>query len=169
VSSGPFRRWVSRSIFGASTLLAHEDDALKDRGFSAGLAFDPDPATERGVSFRLGQNFGGPAGGGLEALFTSAPMEDRTGSAASSTGGAADRRWAMEAAYGLPTFGGRWIGSPYAGTALATDARDYTLGWRLTPGAANAPNLSFDLKAVRRESDTIEPQHIIGFETTLRW
>ncbi|MCY4222397.1 MAG: hypothetical protein OXD35_12215, partial [Thiotrichales bacterium] len=144
------------------TLLAHENDALKDRGFSAAFAYDPDPETERGPSFRLSQNVGGQASGGLEALFTSASMEDRTGSAAS-------RRWTVEAAYGLPAFGGRWIGSPHAGMELATGARDYTLGWRLTPEAANAPNLSLDLKALRRENDTVEPEHTVGVEMTLRW
>ncbi len=48
-------------------------------------------------------------------------------------------------------------------------ARDYTLGWRLSPEAnANAPDLSFGVKALRRESDTQTPEHAVGFEVRAR-
>ncbi len=145
------------------TLIAHGDDDLKDRGYAASLAFDPDPATRRGPSLSLRQEFGGQANGGLDALFQPATLEDRTGSEASS-------RWAMEAAYGFPAFGGRWTGSPHVGLGLATGARDYSLGWRLTPAAnANAPDLSFGLKATRRESDTQAAEHTVGVEINARW
>ena len=144
------------------TLLAHEDDDLKDRGVSAALAFDSDPATQRGPSFSLRQALGGQAQGGLDALFAPDPLEDRSGSEATS-------RWTMEAAWGVPAFGGRFTGSPHVGLGLATDARDYSLGWRLTPEAASAPDLSFGLKATRRESDTAAPEHTVGVEATMRW
>ena len=143
------------------TLIAHGNDDLKDRGYAASLAFDPDPATGRGPSLSLRQEFGGQAQGGLDALFQPATLEDRTGSEAAS-------RWAMEAAYGFPAFGGRWTGSPHAGLGLATGARDYSVGWRLTP-EANAPDLSFGLRATRRESDTAEAEHTFGVEITARW
>ena len=145
------------------TLIAHGDDDLKDRGYAAALAFDPDPATGRGPSLSLRQEFGGQAQGGLDALFQPATLEDRTGSEAAS-------RWSMEAAYGFPAFGGRWTGSPHVGLGLATGARDYSLGWRLTPAAnANAPDLSFGLRATRRESDTAQAEHTVGFEVRARW
>ena len=144
------------------TLLAHEDDALKDRGFSAALAFDPDPATERGPSFALRQEFGARADGGLDALFAPDPLEDRTDSEAAS-------RWSMEAAYGLPAFGGRFTGSPHVGLGLSSAARDYSVGWRLAPEAASAPDLSFGVKATRRESDTQAAEHTFGIELTARW
>ena len=144
------------------TLIAHGNDDLKDRGYAASLAFDPDPATKRGPSLSLRQEFGGQAQGGLDALFNPAPPEDRTGSEATS-------RWTMEAAYGFPAFGGRFTGSPHVGLGLSTSARDYSLGWRLTPEAASAPDLSFGLKATRRESDTAAPEHTVGLEATMRW
>ncbi len=143
------------------TLLAHENDDLRDRGYAASLAFDPAPATQRGPSLNLRQEFGGQAQGGLDALFQPATLEDRTGSEATS-------RWAMEAAYGFPAFGGRWTGSPHVGLGLATGARDYSLGWRLTP-EADAPDFSFGLRATRRESDTDAPEHTVGFEVRARW
>ncbi|MYE58423.1 MAG: autotransporter outer membrane beta-barrel domain-containing protein, partial [Alphaproteobacteria bacterium] len=144
------------------TLLAHEDGDLKDRGLSAALAFDPDPVSQRGLSLSLRQDMGGRAEGGLDALFANDPLEDRTGSEATS-------RWAMEAAYGLPAFGGRFVGSPHVGFGLAGTARDYSVGWRLAPEAANAPDLSFGIKATLRESDTAAPEHRIGFEAVARW
>ncbi len=146
------------------TLIAHGNDDLRDRGYAASLAFDPDPATQRGPSLSLRQEFGGQAQGGLDALFQPATLEDRTG------GSEAASRWAMEAAYGFPAFGGRWTGSPHVGLGLATAARDYSVGWRLTPAAnANAPDISFGLKATRRESDSAAPEHAIGFEAVARW
>ena len=143
------------------TLLAHEDGALEDRGFAAALGFDPRPETERGPSFSLRQDFGGPATGGLDALFRPAPLDERSGAEAT-------RRWTAEAAYGLPAFGGRWTASPHAGLGLAPGTRDLTLGWRWTP-AENAHPLSFGLKATRRQSDGAAPEHAVGFEASARW
>ena len=148
------------------TLIAHGNDDLKDRGYAAALAFDPDPATRRGPSLSLRQEFGGQANGGLDALFAPEPLEDRTGSGG---GHEATSRWAMEAAYGFPAFGGRWTGSPHAGLGLATGARDYSVGLRLTPEAANASGLSFGLRAARRESDTAPPEHTVGVELSASW
>ena len=113
----------------ARTLLTHDAEGREDRGVAAQLAFDPDQASARGLSLGLTQDWGGQAAGGLDALFSDAPLEDRTGS------GMAESRWVAEAAYGLPVFGGRFTGSPHMGLGLATGARDYTLGWRLEPAA----------------------------------
>ncbi len=146
------------------TLVSHSSDDLEDRGFAASLAFDPNPATKRGPSFSLRQDWGGQASGGLDTLFRADPLADRTGSAEP------ESRWQAEAAYGFPAFSGRYVGSPHVGLGLATGARDYTLGWRLSPAAnANAPDLSFGLKATRRESDTAAPEHTVGFEVNARW
>ena len=46
--------------------------------------------------------------------------------------------------------------------------RDYSLGWRVEP-AAGAPDLTFGLKATRRESDAAAPEHGVGFEVNARW
>ena len=145
------------------TLIAHGDDDLKDRGYAASFAFDPDPATKRGPSFSLRQEFGGQANGGLDALFGATTLEERTGSGESTS------RWALEAAYGFPAFDGRWTGSPHAGLGFATGERDYSIGWRLTPEAAGAPDLSFGLRATRTESDTDAAVHSVGVELRARW
>ena len=147
------------------TLVAHGSDDLEDRGFAAAFAWDPDPATQRGPSLTLNQDWGGQAKGGLDALFRADPLEDRTG------GGAATARWRAEAAWGFPAFSGRFTGSPHVGLGLATAARDYSLGWRLTPvrSTGQAPDLSFGVRATRRESEWAPLQHTVGFEVIARW
>ena len=148
----------------ARTLLTHDAEGREDRGVAAQLAFDPDQASARGLSLGLTQDWGGQAAGGLDALFSDAPLEDRTGSGSSM----AESRWVAEAAYGLPVFGGRFTGSPHMGLGLATGARDYTLGWRLEP-AAGGPAVSFGVQATRRESDGTVPEHTVGFQINARW
>ncbi len=146
------------------TLVAHGNDDLEDWGFAASLAFDPNPGTERGLSLTLRQDWGGSAQGGLDALFATDPLADRAGTAE------ATNRWQAEAAYGLPAFSKRFTVSPHAGLGLATGARDYTLGWRLSPATnANVPDVSFGVKATRRESAAAAPEHIVGFELRARW
>ena len=144
------------------TLVAHGSDDLEDRGFAASLAFDPDPATKRGPSLTLAQDWGGQAKGGLDALFTPETLDRRGGS------GAATARWRAEAAYGFPAFSGRFTGSPHMGLGLVTGARDYSIGWRLTP-SKNAPDVSFGIRATRRESDAAAPEHALGLEINARW
>ena len=144
------------------TLLAHEDGDLEDRGYSASLAYDPAPATERGLSFTLRQDFGGRATGGLDALFASDPLEERTS-------GEATSHWVADAAYGFPVFGGRFTGTPHVSLGLATDARDYNLGWRLSPEGRKSLDMSLDFKATRRESDVAAPEHSVGVELNARW
>ncbi len=144
------------------TLVAHGSDDLEDRGFAASLAFDPDPASARGPSLTLRQDWGGEATGGLDRLFTPETLEDRTG-------GAEDEiRWQAQAAYGFPLFSGAFTGSPQAGLGLATGVREYSLGWQLTPGEG-VLDLSFGLRATRRESEGAPAAHGAGLETTLRW
>ena len=169
VEVGTGLAWVDPKLgltfdLSARTLLTHDAEGREDRGVAAQLAFDPDGASARGLSLGLTQDWGGQAAGGLDALFSDAPLEDRTGSGSSM----AESRWVAEAAYGLPVFGGRFTGSPHMGLGLATGARDYTLGWRLEP-AAGGPSVSFGVQATRRESDGTVPEHTVGFEINARW
>ncbi len=142
-------------------LAAHDASGFHDRSATASLAFDPDPATLRGPSLGLRQDWGGPSADD-RLLAAETPVE--------SAGGARARRLSAEAGWGFPALGGRFTGSPHIGFGLATGARDYTLGWRLAPAAnANAPDLSFGVKATRRENDTAAPEHMVGVEAALRW
>ncbi len=144
------------------TLLTHRDDDFKDQGMAASFTFDPDPATPRGPSVTLRQDWGSQATGGLDALFASDPLTQRPGTTATSS------RWAAEAAWGFPAFGGRFTGSPHVGLGLTAGTRDYRLGWRLMP-ATLASALSLNLQATRRELDAAQPEHSVEFEFTTRW
>ncbi|MCY4284325.1 MAG: spondin domain-containing protein [Thiotrichales bacterium] len=155
------------------TLLAHADGEFEDRGLAASLTFDPDPATDRGLSLSLRQEMGGSAQGGLDALFADAPMAKRTESDPSDPGDSSDpgHRWTAQAAYGLPAFSGRFVASPHLGLGFATGGdREYSLGGRLTPATrTNAPDLTFGVLAKRVESETRAPEHNIGLQLGIRW
>ena len=142
-------------------LLAHEAEDFRDRGVSVSLAYDPDPGSKRGASFALGRKLGGPAAGGLDALFASEPLAKRAG--VRSDG------WRAEAAWGLPAFGGRFTGSPFLAWGYSAGARDYDAGWRLEPEAAVAPDLSLALKATRREGADDSIDHGVRIDLTARW
>ena len=144
------------------TLIAHEDDDLDDRGLAAALTFDPRPESARGPSLSLRQNFGDRAEGGLDALFAPDPLAERTESTATA-------RWTLEGAWGFSALGGRFTASPHATLGLSPDTRETTLGWRLTPAAPAAPDLTVGVKATRREDDLEPPAHTVGVEATVRW
>ena len=142
-------------------LIDHENDAFRTYGYAAGLAFDPRPDTERGLSLTLGHDAGGASSGGVESLFApGAPAE--TGAERASGG-----RWKAEAAFGLHVTG-HFTGVSYLARAWSDTNRDTTLGWRLAPDRDRS-GLSFDLKAVRTESDSAAPEHTVGFELGLQW
>ena len=142
-------------------LLSYDNDELEDEGISLSFDYDPAPNTEEGLSVSLHQEIGVRSKGGLEALFDSEPLATRTD-------GEKDNRVRLEAAYGVPVLGGRFIGSPHMGLGLATGSREYSLGWKVTP-ERHAPDLSFGVRATRTESDALVPAHAIRFETVFRW
>ena len=61
------------------------------------------------------------------------------------------------------------ITSWHAGVGIAGETRDRMLGRRLTPEDRSATDLSFGVRATRRESNDTIPENIVGFEASLRW
>ncbi len=145
----------------ARTLIVHDDDDIKDQGFAAAFSFDPRPDSARGLSLSLRQDAGGQPEGGLNALFTPEPLSARSGASGSSH--------SAEAAYGLPALSGRFTFTPHVGLSLAEESRDFRFGWRLTPEATAAPDLSIGFVATRRESAAARPVHGVGLGMTFRW
>ena len=144
------------------TLVTHAQDGIKDQGLSASFAFDPAPLTALGPSLTVRHDYGGAATGGLDALFAPEALDTRMGT--ESTG-----RWAAEAAWGLPAFRERFTGSPHLGVGLQDTGRDLAVGWRLTPAGLHAPDLSFDVKAMRLERDGATPDHGLEMNLEARW
>ena len=145
----------------ARSLIVHDDDDIKDQGFAAAFNFDPQPDSARGLSLSLRQDAGGQPEGGLYALFTPEPLSARSGASGSSR--------SAEAAYGLPALSGRFTFTPHVGLSMAEESRDFRFGWRLTPEATAAPDLSIGLVATRRESAAARPVHGVGLGMTVRW
>ncbi len=143
------------------TLLTHREEAFQDQGLAASLVFDPDPATPRGPSLTLRQDWGGQATGGVEALFAANPLVQRQSTTAT-------RRWAADMAWGFPAWDGAFTSSPLVGLGLAPGSRDYRLGWRLVPATA-ASAFALEVQATRREPDAAMPEHRLGLELSTRW
>ena len=72
--------------------------------------------------------------------------------------------------YGLPAFGGGFTGTPNVGFGLSDSARDYTLGWRLTP-ARDGSGFEVNLDATRREpaGGNEAPEHGVMLRGAIRW
>ena len=143
------------------TLLTHREEAFQDQGIAASFVFDPDPATPRGPSVSLRQDWGGAATGGVEALFAANPLAQRQGTTAT-------RRWAADLAWGFPALDGAFTSSPLVGLGLAPGSRDYRLGWRLVPATATSA-FTLEVQATRREPDAAGPEHRLGLELSTRW
>jgi len=75
----------------------------------------------------------------------------------------------MKVAWSFPALGGRITGSLHLELGLAPDTRDTTLGWQFTPQVERAPDLTFGVKATRREHNTGTPEPALGVEATARW
>ena len=146
----------------ARGLIAHEAPGFREWGASASLTWDPRPETGRGLALSLVRSWGGSPSGGMNALFGS---ETPAGTGADDDAG----RLEAELGYGLPTFGGGFTGTPNIGIGLSDTARDYRLGWRLTPARNGAPGFEIGLDATRREAANADAVHGLMLRGTLRW
>ena len=144
----------------ARRLRSDESSGRRDRGYSMALVYDPDPDSGRGLSLSMRQETGNP-GSTMDDFLTS------------SLSGGADEggtHWTTELAYGLPAAGGSFTGSPHAGIEETDDYRDYKLGWRLTPAGPQAPDISFDINASRREQTmSSSADHRLGIGLVAEW
>ena len=76
-----------------------------------------------------------------------------------------------ELGYGLPAFDGTFTGMPSLGFALSdSGARDWRIGWRLTPAVEDGPGVEVSLDATRRESANDDaPVHGVMLRALIRW
>ncbi len=150
----------------ARGLLTEEFDGFRDLGLSGSLAWDPDPASERGASLTVTQTVGAAATGGSRAL-----LGRPTLAGLAATGDGLDsRRLELKFGYGFPAFGERLTATPELGVALSDTAREFRLGWKL--GLARSATSSFDLgvEAIRTEPvNDSGPQHGIRLKLDARY
>ena len=149
-------------------LILHDDGAMRDRGFSASLAYDPEPHSARGLSLALRQDIGGASGGGLNALFDSDPLT--RGTHGDGGYGANAGRWTAELGYGASAFRGRFTGTPHMGYAVSPDAREIGAGWRLeSETGPNGLDLGVAVQTTRRELLGQPADHAVGLQFRTRW
>ena len=149
----------------ARTLIAHEDSGYEEWGAGGSVRIDPG-ASGRGLSLSLAPVWGTPSIG-----------VDRLWSARDAAGLVrdddfeAERRLKAELGYGLAAFGGAFTGTPNLGFGLSDSARDYRIGWRLTPAARGDLGFEVNLDATRREAagDDAAPENAIGLELRVRF
>ena len=155
----------------ARGLVAHEASGFREWGASVSGAWDPRPRTDRGLSLSLTQSWGASPSGGMDALLS---RETLAGLAANDDGAGrfeASSRLEGELGYGLPAFGGGFTGTPNLGFGLSEHARDWRIGWRLTPARAGAGGFEVSLDATRSEpaNDDARPEHGVMLRGAVRW
>ncbi len=150
-------------------ILTHESSGLRIRGIEGSVAWDPNPASDRGPSLALVQTVGASAAGGMNALLgrrTLAGLGANNNDAALQS-----RRQELKLGYGFSALGGRSTAKTELGINFGQDHREYTLGWRLGIAQSGPAALEFGLEASRRDhaGENADPEHGIGFKVNARW
>ena len=161
-------RWTAPALGLAAQVSAHgllvHEAGFADWGVAGSLSYDPDPASDLGLSLSLAPAWGGTATSGAHALHSRPTIAGLTADAARADPGA---RITAEAAYGLPLFGAAGVGTPYLGLGLADGSRDYRLGYRF---AVVATGLTLSIEGTRHESTHgADPRHTISLQGTRSW
>ena len=149
----------------ARGLLTHDDGSFRESGFAGSFAWDPDPASDRGLSFNLTQTVGAQATGGMEALLRPDTVEvfDAAGDDEEEL-----RRRRLEArlGYGLGVFEDRWTATPSVGFGLSEAEREVIVGWHLAETRGTGLVFALDVEGVRRESVSgdVGAEQQIGFD-----
>ncbi len=129
--------------------------------------WDPNPASDRGLTLTLSQTIGASATGGVEALL----QPDTARVLNTVNDDALRRRLEAKLSYGMPVFGGGYTGTPEVGLGLSEADREIRLGWLLE--GPRARNLGFNIRAegsrLDARSEDREPEHKIGIRMQARW
>ena len=158
----------------ARGLVVHKVPGFREWGVGAAFAWDPRPGTDRGPSLLLTRNWGTSPSGGMDALLN---RETLAGLAANDDGSEdggfrSAGRIEGEIGYGLSMFGGDLTGMPSLGFGLSDGgARDYRVGWSLSPAVGGPLAFEASVNATRREpaNGNEPPGHVIAFEATVNW
>ena len=145
-------------------LAVHDEDGYDEWGVSGQLRLVPGHAG-RGLSASFTPSYGVDPGG-TERLWALPDAHALSGN----EDAAPSNRLDTEFGYGLPVFGGGFTGTPNVGFGLSEAARDYRIGWRLTPAAPSASGFEVNLDAVRREAANDNgAEHGVMLRSLLRW
>ena len=156
----------------ARGLVAHAASGFREWGASLSGAWDPRPDTDLGFALALRQSWGAAPAGGMDALLS---RETLAGLAANDDGSGrfeAAGRLEGEVGYGVAAFGGGFTGTPNVGFGRSDGgARDWRVGWRLSPAGGLALDFGLSLDATRREpaNDDGPPEQEVMLRAAIRW
>ena len=145
-------------------LIAHEDSDYREWGASGSIRLDPG-ARGRGLSFSLTPAWGA-ASSGVDRLWSA---RDAQGLA---PGGTFEPESGLEGelGYGLAVLGDRFTGTPNLGFGLSDGgAREYRIGWRLTPALKGVSGLEVNLDGTRKEPANAPVEHGVMLRAAIRW
>ena len=151
-------------------LVAHADSDYREWGVSGSVGLSPG-TWGRGLSFSLAPTYGA-ASSGMERLWSARNARGLAPQGDFGDGFEAGRRLEGELGYGFGLNGGRLTGTPNAGFGASDGgARDYRIGWRLTPAVRGRPGFEVNLDATRREAanDNDPAEHGIMLRGAIRW
>ncbi len=145
-------------------LVTHEDDGFSQTGASAHLAWDVRGKGGLGPSVSVRRHWGIATASGLDQLFAMRHM-GRFGTESAAGGLDAEFGW------GLPLFGGRFLGRPFLLHGARGGGGLQTLGWRMQPldtGRATI-DASMAFKLTRRAGVLGGNDHGASLEARLRF
>ncbi|MCY4542350.1 MAG: cadherin-like beta sandwich domain-containing protein [Rhodobacteraceae bacterium] len=153
-------------------LLAHVDENYREWGASAGLTYDPDPTSERGIGMSLRRSVGMHSVSARTVLLGADTMAEMAGGHAGSGQPAASSGLEGEIGYGLPAFGGGYTGTPNFGFRTADGgSQDLRIGWKVSPEVPYKTRLELHLDATRHKpSGGRQPvEHGVMLGVSISW
>ena len=145
-------------------LAAHAEDGRREWGVSGSVSLVPG-GSGRGLSMTLTPSYGVDRGD-AQRLWT---LPDAHALAANDEAATPSSRLDTELGYGLPVFGGGFTGTPNVEFGLSETARDWRLGWRLTPAGSGDTGFEVSLDATRREAANDDAEHGVMVRGAMRW
>ena len=120
----------------ARGLIAHKSKGFRERSVSAALAWDPNAASDEGVSMSLKHSWSSMPSGG-QALNSTLWENSIAGLSASDSENVSQStqliRTSLEMGYGMSAFNGRFIATPnFAIESSSDSSRNLRLGWKLS-------------------------------------
>ena len=150
----------------ARGLIAHKSKGFRERSVSAALAWDPNSASDEGVSMSLKHSWSSMPSGG-QALNSTLWENSIGGLSASDSENVSQStqliRTSLEMGYGMSAFNGRFIATPnFAIESSSDSSRNLRLGWKLS--STEHSDSVFTLSAdITRDISAGNPDSEYGF------
>ena len=158
----------------ARGLIAHNSKGFREKSVSAALAWDPNSASDEGVSLSLKHSWSSMPSGG-QALNSTLWENSIAGLSASDSENVSQStqliRTSLEIGYGMSAFNGRFIATPnFAIESSSDSSRNLRLGWKLS--SVKHSDSIFTLSAdITRDisAGNPEPEHGFTLSADLRF